>query len=167
MELQEKLSDITCKNVLLVDDEEIDLFIHEKVLTTTGFASQVHKVQSGRLALEYLKAAKTQEDLPELIFLDLNMPLMNGFDFLTAFERLPKNITEHCKVVILTSSSSDGDRSKAMKYNAVMKYIYKPINEVLLTELKKISDIKRATGDPIATIMDNFKKQHQRGSRTN
>ena len=150
------LPETTCNNVLLVDDEEIDLFINEKVISSTNFSKKIHKAPSGRLGIEFLKNVKDKSELPEIIFLDLNMPLMNGFDFLAAFEKLPSDITSHCRIVILSSSNSDQDRSKALKHSTVMKYMCKPINNYLLGELKKISDAKKGQ-NPINEIIKNFK----------
>lgn len=138
MNTKPNLPEAICKNVLLVDDEEIDLFINEKIMTTSNFAKNVHKTESGRVALEYLKKVQGTEAFPELIFLDLNMPIMNGFDFLASLERL-NEFGENCKVVILTSSASDDDRTRAMKYGMVTKFISKPINDILLRELKKMA----------------------------
>jgi CheY-like chemotaxis protein len=116
--------------VLLVDDNEIDNFINEKVISSTGFANHIIVKKSADEALAFLK--ENTQNIPDLIFLDLNMPVKDGFGFLEDFETLDENIKSKLKVIVLSSSISPEDISKASTNPRVLKYINKPLSEKYL-----------------------------------
>lgn len=124
-------------SVMLIDDSEIDNFINEKMIEGCGFADRVYVHTSGRSALEFLKnlvKAKSAigELIPEVIFLDINMPIMDGFQFMLEYGKLPDNIKEYSKVVILTTSINPQDFELARGYKKVEKYVNKPLTEEVL-----------------------------------
>jgi CheY-like chemotaxis protein len=122
--------------VLLIDDNDIDNFINERMITTNHFSSQVTVKNSGEAALKYLREnAENENFLPQIIFLDLNMPVMDGFAFLTEFETLPSKIKSNSKIVVLSSSISPEDINRASTNPLVMKYINKPLNEKYLAAI--------------------------------
>jgi CheY-like chemotaxis protein len=114
--------------VLLIDDNDIDNFINERMITTNHFSKKVIVKNSGEAALQYLRD-NASENLPGVIFLDLNMPVMDGFAFLEEFEKLPDNIKKSCKVIVLSSSISPEDINRASTNPYVVKYVNKPLNE--------------------------------------
>ena len=119
--------------VLLIDDNDIDNFINERMITTNHFSTRVVVKNSGELALQYLREhADSIENLPQVIFLDLNMPIMDGFGFLEEFEKLPANILAYSKVIVLSSSISPEDINRASTNPLVVKYVNKPLNEMYL-----------------------------------
>ncbi len=119
--------------VLLIDDNDIDNFINERMITTNQFSKEVVVKNSGENALKYLHDNATEMDvLPQVIFLDLNMPIMDGFAFLVEFEKLPENIRNGCKVIVLSSSISPEDINRASTNPYVVKYVNKPLNERVL-----------------------------------
>ena len=121
------------ERVLLIDDNDIDNFINERMITTTDFAQTVVVKSTGESALDYLKKnMETVDLLPQIIFLDLNMPVMDGFGFLTEYENLPESIKKFCKVIVLSSSISPEDINRASTNQYVSKYINKPLNEKYL-----------------------------------
>lgn len=123
-------------NVLLVDDNEIDNFINERMITSSNFSSNVTVMASADAALAYLKEYKDDiENLPQVIFLDLNMPQKDGFAFLKDFDQLDTQIKEKCKVVVLSSSISPEDINKASTNPYVFKYINKPLSEKYLNAI--------------------------------
>lgn len=113
-------------NFLLVDDDDICLFIHRRVLELSGYCKSAHLAGNGRSALEMLNhAAMGQVPLPDIILLDLDMPLMNGIAFLEAFNGLDFPHKEQIAIVLLTSSISDADRELALELGA-SHYLTKP-----------------------------------------
>jgi len=119
--------------VLLIDDNDIDNFINERMITTSGFASKVIVKNSAEGALDYLRsAAGDVTQLPEIIFLDLNMPVMDGFGFLDAYDQLGDVVKERCHVVVLSSSISAEDINRASTNPYVTRYVNKPLSEKYL-----------------------------------
>jgi CheY-like chemotaxis protein len=94
---------------------------------------------SGKSALEYLQENKTvRSKIPDLIFLDINMPIVDGFVFLYEFEKFEHQIRDKCKVVILSSSDNKRDIDKIVNNDHVIKFITKPLTELALDEVKEI-----------------------------
>jgi len=123
--------------VLLIDDNDIDNFINERMITTNHFSGQVVVKNSGELALRFLQEnASNKEVLPQVIFLDLNMPVMDGFAFLTEYEKLPEDVRNGIKIVVLSSSISPEDINRASTNPFVIKYVNKPLNERYLDAIE-------------------------------
>jgi len=113
-------------SIILIDDQPIANFITRKLLEVAGFKDQVLDFTNPVEALKFI-----DERQASLIFLDLNMPEMNGWEFLDAL-----NHKEHQhKIIILTSSTSEIDLQKSKEYSAVMKYVEKPLNKNKISEL--------------------------------
>ena len=121
--------------LMLVDDNEIDNLINQKMIEASGICEHIFVHSGAKSAIEFLKniekLAKGDLNLylPEIIFLDIDMPLMDGFQFLDEFEKLSDIIKNHCKVVMLTSSLNPQDMSKARKNLHVLKYLNKPLTQ--------------------------------------
>lgn len=123
--------------VMLVDDNETDNFISKRIIEITKFARRVEVKNSGKSALDYLKENQASaEDLPNIIFLDINMPIVDGFVFLYEFEKFSEVVRSKCKVIILSSSDNKRDIDKIVNNNHVIKFITKPLTEVALDEIK-------------------------------
>ncbi len=123
--------------VLLVDDNDTDNFISKRIIEITRFARRVEVKGSGKGALDYLKEHQNNpEDIPNIIFLDINMPIVDGFVFLYEFEKFNELVRSKCKVIILSSSDNKRDIDKIVNNNHVIKFITKPLTEVALDEIK-------------------------------
>jgi CheY-like chemotaxis protein len=123
--------------VMLVDDNDTDNFISKRIIEITGFAQNVEVKNSGKSALDYLEEHQDQpEKLPHLIFLDINMPIVDGFVFLYEFEKFKDAVKEKCKVIILSSSDNKRDIDKIVNNDHVIKFITKPLTEASLEEVK-------------------------------
>lgn len=122
---------------MLIDDNETDNFISKRIIEITEFAKRVEVKNSGQHALEYLSEhANDTDQLPSLIFLDINMPVMDGFMFLYEFENLPEPVREKCRVIILSSSDNKRDIDKIINNKSVIQYITKPLTQNVLEEIK-------------------------------
>ena len=121
------------QSVLLIDDNEIDNFINERMISTSGFSKNVVVKNSSDEAITFLKQHEDDlATLPEIIFLDLNMPGKDGFAFLADFESLSATVKGKCKVVVLSSSISPDDINRASTNPYVFKYVNKPLSEKYL-----------------------------------
>jgi CheY-like chemotaxis protein len=114
---------------MLIDEDEIDNIINQKIIESNNFSERVMVFQTGTDALDFLRVnAKIAENLPDLIFLDINMPIMDGFQFLEEFEKLDTPILDKSKIVMLSSSISPRDIDRAASNRFVKKYLNKPLN---------------------------------------
>ncbi len=118
---------------MLVDDNEVDNFINSKMLEGTLFAENILIHTSAKSAMEYLQNAPGM--VPEVIFLDVDMPLQDGFSFLRDFEALGEDITQNTRIYMLTNSINPMDTERANDNPLVSEYINKPLNESSLESL--------------------------------
>ncbi|GAA4819740.1 response regulator [Algivirga pacifica] len=125
-------------SVLLIDDNKTDNFINKRIIELAGFAQNIFVKQSAQEALTFLKEnAEDHSDLPKIIFLDINMPVMNGFEFIQAFENCPAEVKNHCKIVVLSSSNSKMDVDQMSNSPYVIKYLIKPLSKDSLASLEE------------------------------
>lgn len=113
---------------LLIDDSDIDLFIQRRFLEVYDFSNQLVSYKSATEALNWLRNINGHEP-PELIFLDLNMPEVDGFEFLKSFDLLPEKVRSKTRIVVLTSSNSSQDRDMAFANKNVIQFITKPLKQ--------------------------------------
>jgi CheY-like chemotaxis protein len=129
------------RKVLCVDDDSISLTISQLLLKRTGFAEEVVTAIDGSDALEYFeKLFATDPDpianAPELILLDINMPVMNGWEFLQSYVPLYADQLSRTRIVILSSTIDPEDFAMAKQYPVVVQFISKPLSIENLEELK-------------------------------
>jgi response regulator of citrate/malate metabolism len=123
---------------LLVDDDQDAIFINEYLINQSDFAEKVYKAENVPDALALLnKMAEENITPPDVIFLDIRMPVEDGFVFLKKFKELSFHIKQKCKVVMVTSSLDKEDYHKAMANPNVIDYIAKPLT---LEKLGLIAD---------------------------
>ena len=123
------------KNVLLIDDDAVSNFVNKKNLQLTGLVDKIETATNGRDALAMFDDHyKSGNPLPDFIFLDINMPFMDGFQFLEAFNKLQFPFKEKIRIVMMSSSESDKDVVKA-KNNGVLRYIFKPLTQKNIIEV--------------------------------
>lgn len=126
------------KKVMVIDDNEFDCYITAKLIDNTNLATEVLEFNSAELALQYL--VENQNDLnmlPELIFLDIYMPLMDGFDFINMFRLLPEAVVNHCELCIVSTTVDDYHIHKAKIDESIRLFTSKPITVEFLQSLTK------------------------------
>jgi CheY-like chemotaxis protein len=124
-------------SVLLVDDDNINNFINERLIKKLAMTQHVNIAVNGEEALDFLrKKNSVQEAMPDLILLDINMPVMDGFEFLKEYEKLEIADKEKVVITMLTTSTNPGDMDKFSKAK-VASYINKPLTEPKLIEIMK------------------------------
>ena len=119
------------KKVLLVDDDEAFNFLNRIVFTDNNVYCRMDEVMDGKAALDYLQ---NSEECPEVILLDINMPVMDGFEFLEQFEKYSK-CSSISKVFILTSSHREEDKQKSLANKYVKGYFDKPLNSAHVKQI--------------------------------
>jgi len=118
---------------MLVDDNPDDNFIHERVIKKNMNGIQIVSKSSGLEALEYLKSKSAHhESHPDLIFLDINMPGMNGWEFLEEYKKLDKEFQSRVVVVMLTTSDDPDDKMKAKMMGIPFDFKTKPLTKEML-----------------------------------
>lgn len=122
-------------NLLVIDDDDINIFIIKKIVEKTGYNVNMVSKANGLLAIDYLKATLDKGDFPHLILIDINMPVLNGWEFLDAYEEL--SITQRVDMYMLSSSVYENDIEKAKTYAKVKGFISKPLSIERLVELFK------------------------------
>ena len=121
--------------ILLVDDNDADNEFHSIIIQKVGITDNIQIAEDGEEALEFLK--KENQVMPELIFLDINMPRMNGWEFLEEYKQL--NIKEkQIIIVMLTTSVNPADMERANKIAEVTGFKVKPLNAAMLTEILEL-----------------------------
>ncbi len=126
--------------VLLVDDDTIYQYIASKTLDATGLTQKIITCSNGEEAYRFLeKNMNNPQELPDIILLDVNMPIMNGWDFLHAFKNLHSPALKDIPIFLVTSSVNDADINYAHQFSNVQDYIVKPlVKEKLSTILTSV-----------------------------
>ena len=123
------------KNIMLVDDDKIFNFLSEKTITSLGLVNEADFALNGRQALDLLEEYKKGKvERPDIIFLDLNMPIMNGYEFIEAFAVMDLPDKSAITIVVLTSSADPNDLARA-KELGIKYYFNKPLTR---DEIKKM-----------------------------
>lgn len=128
--------------VLLIDDDEPTNFLNKMIIEGTGFVNEVKVVQSAREALDYLSGKQLSNTggklpTPELIFLDINMPAMDGWEFLEKYDKLSSEQKAAIIVVMLTTSFNPEDELKASRISYISSYRNKPLTQEIIMGILK------------------------------
>jgi CheY-like chemotaxis protein len=133
-----KIKDLDC--VLLIDDDRPTNFLHKKVIERTGLDVDVQALTSAQEALEFLTCSGKYEGTestyrPGIIFLDINMPGMNGWEFMEAYHQLNANQKARIVVIMLTTSLNADDRERAMQDADIATFYHKPLKADMVMDL--------------------------------
>jgi CheY-like chemotaxis protein len=136
------------ESVLLVDDDFASNYLTEIIIKDMNFAGPVYSVRDGKAALDFMKQyclpsrEEGQQSCPDLILLDINMPVMDGFEFLEEYEKLQLNRETSILIILLTTYTRDIERAKKYKVTA---YLEKPLSEEKIKQALSGYQIKGLT----------------------
>lgn len=120
--------------IMLVDDNKVDNFFHERVIKKNNAAKIIIAKESGQEALDYLMRG-TETVQPDVIFLDINMPGMNGWEFIEHYKNLDKDLQNSMIVVMLSTSENPDDKALASTHEILSAFKTKPLTKEMLEEV--------------------------------
>lgn len=121
-------------NFIVIDDSKLDCFIAEKIIRNTGKAEQIKSFTLATDALEYIKG-NTTDTIKTVLLVDIQMPVMNGFEFVEAFEKLPQEIVDQYNVYVLSSSINENDMNRVRYHTSVKQFLNKPLTSNTLSTI--------------------------------
>lgn len=124
------IQELNC--IMLIDDNDDDNFYHKMVIREADITKQIEVAESGFEALDFLKKGDL---IPELIFLDINMPAMNGWEFLDEYRKLSEEQKARIVIIMLTTSLNPADRKKAEKIPEINGFETKPLTVEMLKRI--------------------------------
>lgn len=134
-------------SVFLIDDNETDKYIAQRILEKSKLFGRIYCFNNGLEAYEHLSNSKDDQNewqLPAIIVLDINMPIMDGFQFLEKYQEMAvKKSWKHNLITMLTSSADPTDKKKAMGYSVVKNFLQKPFQKDYAQELFKNYELVR------------------------
>jgi len=124
------------KRVMIIDDTYVDRYVAERNIIKYGISESVISKESAKAALEFLKSCESDPELlPQLIFLDIRMPEMDGFGFLEEYEKLPETVKANCVVMMLSTSLNPEDHEKVKGNKYVSRFLNKPLDKEKIDQL--------------------------------
>ncbi|MES2279715.1 MAG: response regulator [Bacteroidota bacterium] len=131
----------------LIDDDEIFTYGFNKLTVIKGLFNQILNFSNGQEAIDYLLNPKNSHNLPDVLFVDINMPVMNGWEFNAAFEEIKSQLGKNITIYNISSSVDLDDIKRAKNCPVVTDYLLKPIDEAYLTDifnsLQNPADVRR------------------------
>jgi CheY-like chemotaxis protein len=125
-------------NILIVDDDLVYRFAATKTIAATGMSNRIDECNDGLEALNFLKEKIHQpQELPDVIFLDINMPTMDGWEFLNAFQSMLSEFPKTIHVYMVTSSIDKHDIQRSKEFYSVSDYLVKPIFKETFSNILK------------------------------
>ena len=122
------------QRAMVIDDSRIDRFVAERIIKRSFFAEEVLLMESAISALDYLQAIENIGDLPEVIFLDIRMPVMDGFGFLDSYNTLSDKVKRNCIIAMISSSADVNDHLRARSSQYVACFMEKPLDKEKLDQ---------------------------------
>ncbi len=124
------------ERIMIIDDDDVDAYVFSKLISKNNFAQNILKYNSAEKALNYIIENKENQLLmPQIIFLDIYMPNMNGFEFLENLKKVFKKTIRNCKIIIVSSSIDDSDISRVKLDNCISLFAVKPVTKKIFEDL--------------------------------
>jgi CheY-like chemotaxis protein len=124
------------ETVMIIDDDMVDLYIISRMITKNNFGKNVLHYSEAQEAIKYLQENQDNiSKLPQIIFVDIYMPLMSGFEFLEAYGKLSTTLKNYCKTYIISSTIDSEDIARSGSNKNVVSFHVKPINKEFLDRI--------------------------------
>lgn len=124
------------ESVMIIDDNTIDLYITKRLIIKNNFGGKVLEYAAAEEALLYLQEHQDTISMwPQIIFIDIYMPVMSGFEFLKAYDKLPSTLKKYCKIYIVSSTIDDNDIQRSQKDKNLTDFRVKPITKEFLNSI--------------------------------
>lgn len=121
---------------IVIDDSKLNCFIAEKLIRNNDNSNSVQVFMEATEALEYIKNQPDTESPPRtIIIVDIQMPVMNGFEFVESFEKLPESIRRQYDIFMISSSVNESDHNRISNYPSVKKLLLKPLTKEILSHI--------------------------------
>ncbi|GAB2706338.1 response regulator [Mucilaginibacter koreensis] len=119
----------------IIDDDQIYVFGFKRLLSIKKICPQLIDFQNGQDAIDFLTNPANADQLPDVIFLDINMPVMDGWDFIEAFGEIKSQLGKEITIYMVSSSINTSDITRAKSNASITDYIIKPLSETVLVSL--------------------------------
>ena len=124
------------ETVMIIDDNSIDLYVCSRIITKNNFGIKVLEYSVATEALKYLqKNQDNLSELPQIIFIDIYMPEMSGFEFMEEYDKLSPTLKSCCKVYIISSTIDDNDIARSHNDSNIVSFQVKPISKEFLDRI--------------------------------
>ncbi|OCX52458.1 transcriptional regulator [Mucilaginibacter sp. PPCGB 2223] len=123
------------KTVCVIDDDKIYVYGLKKLISIKQLCPNLIEFENGKLAIDFLANPENQATLPDIIFLDINMPVMDGWDFMDNYVKIKPQLGKKITVYMISSSISNEDIDRAKSISDVSDYLIKPVSPNKLIEL--------------------------------
>jgi len=123
------------KNVMLVDDDYATNYLHQLFLEESERVENIMVAKSADEALSILKDGLATENIPEIIFLDINLPAKNGWEFIDEYSEIVGEASKNSKVIMLSTSENPRDMEKSKEYKLIKEYRIKPLSVPIINEI--------------------------------
>ncbi len=128
--------DVKKINILFVDDDKATNFLNKHLAKGSDFIDTIYLLHSGFEAINFIKECLTEPaKAPSIIFLDINMPAMTGWDFLEEFYKFDQSFTDNISIIMLSSSDDPSDLTKFENYKKLSGFLRKPLNKQVLNSV--------------------------------
>jgi CheY-like chemotaxis protein len=128
------------QNVCLIDDDKVYQFTAKMILEATGLTSSIKTFFNGKEAIDFLTNPENHQEgsLPDIIFLDINMPIMNGWTFLETYDEIKQSLPRNIVIYVVSSSVDESDIQRSRSFASVTDYVIKPINREKYRQLLSV-----------------------------
>ncbi len=126
-------------NIWLVDDDEIYQYITKTYFEFEGPKRNISIFKSGKAAIENLLNDTEENGLPDIILLDINMPVMNGWEFMNEYKKIKPSLKKQPSIFLVSSSENSNDLERADSDDEIKDYILKPVDDAKIKKIIKIA----------------------------